>query len=65
MSDVCGYCLDKKATIKRFFAVCDFYGIKNKDLVKLFGVSDVLVSYWRNGTRFPEWDKIVLFAYMV
>lgn len=65
MKDVCGYCLDKEATTKRFFDVCDFYGIKNKDLVKLFNVSDVTVSYWRNGSRFPEWDKIMLFAYTV
>ena len=29
--DICGYCLDKEATTRRFFDICDFYGIKNKD----------------------------------
>lgn len=65
MEDICGYCLDKEATLKRFFALCDFYGIKNKDLVNLFQVSDVIVSYWRNGSRFPGWDKIMLFSYTI
>lgn len=65
MEDICGYCLDKEATLKRFFALCDYYGIKNKDLVKLFEVSDVIVSYWRNGSRFPGWDKIMLFSYII
>ena len=65
MEDICGYYLDKQATIKRFFDVCNFYGIKNKDLAKLFNVSDVIVSYWRTGKRFPKWDNLMLFAYTV
>ena len=63
--DICGYCLDKEATTRRFFDICDFYGIKNKDLVNLFNVSNATVSYWRNGSRFPEWDKLMIFAYTV
>lgn len=63
MKEVCGYCLDKEATMKRFFAICSFYEIKSKDLVKLFRVSNTLLSYWRNGSRFPSWNKITLFAY--
>ena len=65
MNDICGYCLDKEATMKRFFDICNFYDIKNKDLVKLFNVSNVIVSYWRNGSRFPGWDKLMVFAYTV
>ncbi|MBR2108303.1 MAG: hypothetical protein IJ937_13665 [Treponema sp.] len=65
MGDICGYVLDKEATTKRFFDICDFYGIKNKDLVQLFEVSNTTVSYWRNGYRFPDWNKLMLFAYTV
>ena len=25
MNDICGYCLDKEATMKRFFDICNFY----------------------------------------
>lgn len=63
MEEICGYCLDKEATMKRFFAICSFYEIKSKDLVKLFRVSNTILSYWRNGSRFPGWNKITLFAY--
>lgn len=62
---ICGYCLDKEATTKRVFDICNFYGIENKDLKKLFGVSDSIVSYWRNGTRFFDWDKLMMFAYVL
>lgn len=65
MKDICAYTLDKEATTRRFFDICNFYNIKNKDLVKLFNVSNATVSYWRNGTRFPGWDKLMLFAYAV
>ena len=65
MEDICGYCLDKEATIKRFFDICSFYELKSKDLAKLFKVSNTTLSYWRNGSRFPGWDKIMLFAYTV
>ena len=62
---ICGYCLDKEATIKRFFDICSFYELKSKDLAKLLKVSNTTLSYWRNGSRFPGWDKIMLFAYTV
>jgi transcriptional regulator with XRE-family HTH domain len=65
MIDVCGFALDKEATTRRFFDICDFYGITNKDLITLFNISNTTVSYWRNGTRFPDWDKLLLFAYTV
>lgn len=65
MIDVCGFALDKEATTRRFFDICDFYGITNKDLKTLFNISNTTVSYWRNGTRFPDWDKLLLFAYTV
>jgi transcriptional regulator with XRE-family HTH domain len=65
MIDICGFALDKEGTTKRFFDICDFYDIKNKDLINLFNISNATVSYWRNGTRFPDWDKLMLFAYTV
>ena len=65
MIDVCGFALDKEATTRRFFDICDFYGITNKDLKNLFQISSTTVSYWRNGTRFPDWDKLLHFAYTV
>ena len=65
MIDVCGFALDKEATTRRFFDICDFYGITNKDLKNLFNISSTTVSYWRNGSRFPDWDKLLHFAYTV
>ena len=65
MIDICGFALDKEATTKRFFDICDFYGITNKDLKNLFNISSTTVSYWRNGSRFPDWDKLMHFAYTV
>ena len=65
MIDICGFALDKEATTRRFFDICDFYGITNKDLKNLFNISSTTVSYWRNGTRFPDWDKLLHFAYTV
>lgn len=65
MKNIFGYYVDRELTTKRFFDLCHFYGIKNKDLTRLFDVSDVTVSYWRNGTRFPEYNKIVFFAYII
>lgn len=65
MKHIYSYCIDRELTTKRFFDLCQFYGIRNKDLAKLFDVSDTTISYWRNGTRFPEYNKIMLFAYTV
>ena len=65
MIDICGFALDKEATTRRFFDICDFYGITNKDLKNLFQISSTTISYWRNGTRFPDWDKLLHFAYTV
>lgn len=65
MKNIFKYYIDRELTTKRFFDLCHFYGIKNKDLTKLFDVSNATVSYWRNGTRFPEYNKIIFFAYII
>lgn len=56
--------LDKEATIKLIFDMCHTYKIKNKDLAELFNVSEVVISMWANGKRFPDWERIVILKYI-
>ena len=56
--------LDKEKTIERVFKICQFYNIKNVDLAELMYTTEVEISNWKTGKRFPDWDKILLFAYV-
>ena len=46
------------------FKVCQYYDVKNANLANLMDVSEVEVSNWKTGKRFPDWDKIMFFAYI-
>ena len=56
--------LDKEKTIERVFKICQFYNVKNVDLAELMYTTEVEISNWKTGKRFPDWDKILLFAYV-
>lgn len=60
-----GVILDKEKTTEQMFKVCQYYDVKNVDLAELMCTSEVEVSNWKTGKRFPGWDKIMLFAYTV
>ena len=62
--NVFGLILDKEKTIERVFKICQFYNIKNVDLAELMYTTEVEISNWKTGKRFPDWDKILLFAYV-
>ena len=57
--------LDKEKTTEQMFKVCDYYKVKNIDIAEFLDTSEVEVSMWKSGKRFPGWDKIMLFAYTV
>lgn len=57
--------LDQKATTKRIFEICDVLHIKNVELARFFEISEVAVSLWKSGDRFPDWDKIIMFSFLV
>lgn len=59
-----GFILDKEKTTEQMFKVCQYYDVKNVDLAELMCTSEVEVSNWKTGKRFPGWDKIMLFAYI-
>jgi transcriptional regulator with XRE-family HTH domain len=59
-----GLILDKEKTIERVFKICQFYNVKNVDLAELMYTTEVEISNWKTGKRFPDWDKILLFAYV-
>ncbi len=56
--------LDKEKTTEQMFKVCDYYKVKNIDIAEFLDTSEVEVSMWKSGKRFPGWDKIMLFAYV-
>ena len=56
---------DKEKTTEQMFKVCQYYDVKNVDLAESMCTSEVEVSNWKTGKRFPGWDKIMLFAYTV
>ena len=62
--DVFELILDKEKTIERVFKICQFYNVKNVDLAELMYTTEVEISNWKTGKRFPDWDKILLFAYV-
>ena len=62
--NVFGLILDKEKTIERVFKICQFYNVKNVDLAELMYTTEVEISNWKTGKRFPDWDKILLFAYV-
>lgn len=57
--------LDKEKTTEQMFKVCDYYKVKNIDIVEFLDTSEVEVSMWKSGKRFPGWDKLMVFAYTV
>lgn len=59
-----GFILDKEKTTEQMFKVCQYYDVKNVDLAELMCTSEVEVSNWKIGKRFPDWDKIMFFAYI-
>ena len=59
-----GLILDKEKTTEQMFKVCQYYDVKNANLANLMDVSEVEVSNWKTGKRFPDWDKIMYFAYI-
>ena len=59
-----GLILDKEKTTEQMFKVCQYYDVKNANLANLMDVSEVEVSNWKTGKRFPDWDKIMFFAYI-
>lgn len=59
-----GLIIDRKKTLEHMFKVCQYYDIKNTDLADLLETSEVEVSNWKTGKRFPSWDKIMFFAYV-
>lgn len=59
-----GFILDKEKTTEQMFKVCQYYDVKNVDLAELMCTSEVEVSNWKTGKRFPDWDKIMFFAYI-
>ena len=63
MSDL-SLILDKEKTTEQMFKVCDYYKVKNIDIAEFLDTSEVEVSLWKSGKRFPGWDKIMLFAYV-
>ena len=56
--NVFGLILDKEKTIERVFKICQFYNVKNVDLAELMYTTEVEISNWKTGKRFPDWDKI-------
>ena len=62
--NVFGLILDKEKTIERVFKICQFYNVKNVDLAELMYTTEVEISNRKTGKRFPDWDKILLFAYV-
>ena len=62
--NVFGLILDKEKTIERIFKICQFYNVKNVDLAELMYTTEVEISNWKTGKRFPDWDKILLIAYV-
>lgn len=58
------YGLDKEQTTNQMFKICQYYNIKNVDLANLMYTTEVEISNWKTGKRFPEWDKIMLFAFV-
>lgn len=62
--NVFGLILDKEKTIEQVFKICQFYNVKNVDLAELMYTTEVEISNWKTGKRFPDWDKILLFAYV-
>ena len=59
-----GLILDKEKTTEQMFKVCQYYDVKNVELAELMYTTEVEVSNWKTGKRFPEWDKILFFAYI-
>lgn len=59
-----GLILDKKKTTEQIFKICQYYDVKNVDLAELMYSTEVEISNWKTGKRFPSWDKILLFAYV-
>ena len=59
-----GLILDKKKTTEQIFKICQYYDVKNVDLAELMYSTEVEISNWKTGKRFPCWDKILLFAYV-
>ena len=59
-----GLILDKEKTTEQMFKVCQYYDVKNVDLANLMFTTEVEISNWKTGKRFPEWDKIMFFAYV-
>ena len=62
--NVFGLILDKEKTMERVFKICQFYNVKNVELSELMYTTEVEISNWKTGKRFPDWDKILLFAYV-
>lgn len=60
-----GICGGGPKYTEQMFKVCQYYDVKNVDLAELMCTSEVEVSNWKTGKRFPGWDKIMLFAYTV
>lgn len=59
-----GLILDKEKTTEQIFKICQYYDVKNVDLAELMYSTEVEISNWKTGKRFPSWDKILLFAYV-
>lgn len=59
-----GLIIDREKTLEQMFKICQYYNIKNTDLADLLETSEVEVSNWKTGKRFPSWDKIMFLAYV-